>query len=72
MSATNNEKVKLPGDLQETVLLALARYKFSSWIHFNNKEAIPQLEADAQRALSRLGYLAPQREVAKRVIAGGL
>ncbi|MFZ5805848.1 MAG: hypothetical protein ACOY3I_01380 [Verrucomicrobiota bacterium] len=68
---TEDQKVQLPGDLQETVLLPLARHKFSTWIHFNNKEMLPQLEADAKRALQRLQNLSPQREHAQRLSPGG-
>lgn len=66
---TNDEKIQLPGDLQETVLLPLARHRLSSWVHFNNKEGIPQLEADAQKALTRLCNIAPQKQRAQRIIA---
>ncbi|MFH1067835.1 MAG: hypothetical protein V1746_08025 [bacterium] len=66
-----DEKIQLPGDLQETVLLPLFRRRFSTWIHFNNREALPQIEAEAQRALGRLRDLTPQREQGRRLAAGG-
>jgi hypothetical protein len=68
---TNDQAIQLPADLQQSILLPLARYKFSTWVHFNNKDAAKQLEADARAALERLKTLTPQRQQAKRVTIGG-